>query len=439
VSDAYLKFSNSKFGKPLFSALGLAIPPLLTRYRRGDSLVKESVVINVEDNLALFKACFMESKFELAGDSHEKTDALIFDATNIASPEMLNQCHAFFSQQLSRLSSNGKILIVGLVITSTMPILQAASQRALTGIVKSIAKEVGRKGCTANLIYTSALTSASLGATSRFLLSNKSAYVSGQVLSASGGEFTLKQWSKPLQGKTALVTGASRGIGAAIAQALAADGANVIGLDIPQAKDALEQQMATINGQSIILNITDEDAGAKISQAIKTPLDIVVHNAGITRDKTLKRMSSEQWQSVIDINLMSVARINEYFFANRCLSAHARIVCVSSISGIAGNVGQVNYAASKSGIIGLVEATARKLTVNNSQITINAVAPGFIETAMTAKIPLLTRHFGRRMCALSQGGLPVDVAQAIVFFCAPNAQNVSGNTLRVCGQNLIGA
>jgi len=439
VSDAYLKFSHSKFGKPLFSALGLSIPPLLTRYRLGDSLVKESVVINVKDNLTLFKACFSESKVEVAGDSHEQTDALIFDATHITSPEMLNQCHTFFSQQLSRLSPSGKILIVGLVITPTMTILQAAAQRALTGIVKSIAKEVGRKGCTANLVYASALTSASLGAASRFFLSDKSAFVSGQVLSAMDGEFTLKQWSKPLEGKTALVTGASRGIGAAIAQILAADGANVIGLDIPQAKDALTQQMAAINGQSILLNITDEDAGAKISQAINMPLDIVVHNAGITRDKTLKRMSSEQWQSVIDINLMSVARINEYFFVNHCFSPQARVVCVSSISGIAGNVGQVNYAASKSGIIGLVEATAAQLAAQGSNVTINAVAPGFIETQMTGKVPLLTRHFGRRMCALSQGGLPVDVAQTIAFFCAPNTQNVSGNTLRVCGQNLIGA
>jgi len=439
MKDSYLNFSHSTFGKKILTLLGQSIPPTLTRYVEGDILVQESIIISHRANLVLFQECFPESILTIAGEKNEDAGGLIFDATDITTPAQLNQCYQFFTQQLKQLSNNGKILIVGLAVTSQMSILQASAQRALGGLVKSLAKEVGRKGITANLVYTSKLSITSLAASSRFLISNKSSFITGQVINTTDQTFVMQSWEKPLQGKTALVTGASRGIGAAIAKVLANDGATVIGLDIPQAKDALLQQMATINGKSLLLDITDENAAEKISNELSVPLDILIHNAGITRDKTIKKMSTEQWQSVIDINLMSVANINEYFFTNNCFSPQAKIVCVSSISGIAGNVGQVNYATSKSGIIGLVESTALQLIHQMSGVTINAVAPGFIETEMTAKIPLITRHLGRRMCSLSQGGLPDDVAQAIAFLASPNSQNVSGNIIRVCGQSIIGA
>jgi len=438
MKDSYLNFSHSSFGKKLFSILGLTIPPELTRYRQYDPLVKDSIILSSPNNRMLFDECFPESKLTINEESSDLAGGLIFDATDIKTPSQLNDCYEFFTQQLKQLSNNGKILIVGLTITPKMSTLQACAQRALMGLVKSLAKEVGRKGVTANLIYTSRLSATSLAASSRFLLSNKSAFISGQIINTTDNAFVMQSWDKPLQGKTALVTGASRGIGAAIAKALARDGATVIGLDRPQEEDALLQQMANINGQSLLLDITDNGAAEKISNALTAPLDILIHNAGITRDKTIKRMSKEQWQSVIDINLISVAKINEYFFTNDRFSSQAKIVCVSSISGIAGNVGQVNYAASKAGIIGLVESTALQLKNKGENITINAVAPGFIETEMTAKIPLITRNLGRRMCSLSQGGLPDDVAQAIAFLSSPNAQNVSGNTIRVCGQSIIG-
>ncbi|HWM10153.1 MAG TPA: SDR family oxidoreductase, partial [Solirubrobacteraceae bacterium] len=157
--------------------------------------------------------------------------------------------------------------------------------------------------------------------------------------------------------------------------------------------------------------------------------DIVVHNAGITRDRTLARMSEDEWDSVLAVNLESIERINAE------LADVRRIVCVSSVSGIAGNRGQANYATSKAGVIGIVEELAPKL----DRATINAVAPGFIETRMTAAMPLATREAGRRMNSLAQGGLPVDVAETIAWLASPGSAGVNGNVVRVCGQSLIGA
>lgn len=451
LKDSYLNFSHSTFGKRLFSVLGLTIPPKLSRYKQGDALVKSSILVNSQQSIEHIKQCFDESDVVVADNERHfeplSVQALIFDATAIETPQQLELCHQFFKQYLGCLQANGRIVVLGKAIIHNMSISCASAQRALVGIIKSLAKEVGRRGCTANLLYTSSVDVMNVAAPLRFFISDKSTYVSGQVITANvstGGALPERKvdvhaWQKPLQGKTALVTGASRGIGAAIARALAADGAKVIGLDVPQAGVALTQQMTVIDGQSILLDVTASDAPQHIAQSLKQPLDIVVHNAGITRDKMLKRMSLQQWQSVMDINLNSVVRINDYFLENDCLASQAKIVCVASISGIAGNVGQVNYAASKSGIIGLVESTAKHLEAQGAEITINAVAPGFIETEMTAKIPLMTRHFGRRLCSLSQGGLPSDVANTIAFLASPNSQSINGNTLRVCGQNLVGA
>ena len=141
----------------------------------------------------------------------------------------------------------------------------------------------------------------------------------------------------------------------------------------------------------------------------------------------------------MDINLGSVARLNSYLLENDVLNDDARIVCVSSISGIAGNMGQTNYATSKAGVIGLVDATAPQLDSNAKGMTINAVAPGFIETQMTAAIPFAIRESGRRMNSMSQGGIPVDVAETIAWLASPAAGGLNGNTVRVCGQSLLGA
>jgi 3-oxoacyl-[acyl-carrier protein] reductase len=245
---------------------------------------------------------------------------------------------------------------------------------------------------------------------------------------------------QPLNGRVALVTGASRGIGEAIAEVLARDGAHVIGVDVPRQARELDQVTGRLGGSSLTVDITDLDAPATIVSHLLDKhggVDVVVHNAGVTRDKTLARMSEEQWDLLMEINLIAPRRIDGELFAREAVRPNGRVVCASSISGIAGNAGQTNYATSKAGVIGMVQAYAPQLAERGA--TINAVAPGFIETQMTAAMPIATREAGRRMNSLSQGGLPVDVAETIAWFASPGSAGVNGQVVRVCGQSLIGA
>jgi 3-oxoacyl-[acyl-carrier protein] reductase len=281
---------------------------------------------------------------------------------------------------------------------------------------------------------------AAVESTLRFFLSPKSAYVSGQVVRigppvAGQGEI---DWERPLGGKVALVTGAARGIGAAIAEVLARDGAHVVGLDVPAMADELDAVTGPLGGSSITADITDADAPDQIASQLAERhggVDVVVHNAGITRDKTLGRMSAEQWNSVIAINLTAPQQIDRALFDRELVRENGRIISVSSISGIAGNAGQTNYSTSKAGVIGFVQTWAQRA----GPVTVNAVAPGFIETKMTAAMPIAVREAGRRMNSLSQGGLPVDVAETIAWYASPASAGVNGNVVRVCGQSLLGA
>ena len=166
-------------------------------------------------------------------------------------------------------------------------------------------------------------------------------------------------------------------------------------------------------------------------------VDIVVHNAGITRDRTLAKMDPSWWDAVLEVNLSSPERINDVLLERDLIRAGGRLIGVASIAGIAGTRGQTNYATSKAGVIGLVQAKAPVL--RKQDITINAVAPGFIETAMTAKMPIGLREAGRRLNSMSQGGLPVDVAETIAWLASPGSGTVTGNVVRVCGQSLLGA
>jgi 3-oxoacyl-[acyl-carrier protein] reductase len=245
-------------------------------------------------------------------------------------------------------------------------------------------------------------------------------------------------WNRPLAGGTALVTGAARGIGAAIARVLARDGARVVGLDVPAAGEDLRTLMADLGGETLELDIVAAEAPAAIAAHFDDGLDVLVHNAGVTRDSTLAKMSEESWTTLLEINLSSEERINEQLLAQRRLRRNGRIVCVSSIAGLAGNAGQTNYAAAKAGVVGMVSAAAPRLAAEHGA-TINAVAPGFIETQMTASMPFAIREAGRRMNSLLQGGLPVDVAETIAWLASPASGALNGNVVRVCGQSLLGA
>ena len=246
-------------------------------------------------------------------------------------------------------------------------------------------------------------------------------------------------WARPLAGKVALVTGASRGIGEEIARVLHRDGATVVGVDVPQAASELQTLMAELDGDHLVLDITAKDAPQRIAHHLREHhggVDVVVHNAGITRDKKLANMAEDRWSSVVAVNLTAPELITRELLDQGVVNAGGRIVGVASIAGIAGNVGQTNYATSKAGVIGLVDSLRDELS---DGITVNAVAPGFIITQMTAAVPFATREVGQRLNALSQGGLPVDVAETIAWFAGPGSGAVNGNVVRVCGQMMLGA
>ncbi|HEU4336853.1 MAG TPA: 3-oxoacyl-ACP reductase, partial [Nocardioides sp.] len=319
---------------------------------------------------------------------------------------------------------------------------ERVAQRALEGFTRSLGKEIGRGG-TVQLVYVAPAADGAIASTLAFLLSPKSAYVSGQVvrIGAHGAVTTddVTDWTRPLAGKVALVTGASRGIGEEIARVLHRDGATVVGLDVPQAASELQTLMTELDGDHLVLDITAKDAPQRIAHHLREHhggVDVVVHNAGITRDKKLANMAEDRWSSVIAVNLTAPELITRELLDSGVLNPGGRIIGVSSTSGIGGNVGQSNYATSKAGVIGLVDSLRDDLA---DGITVNAVAPGFIITQMTAAVPFATREVGQRLNAMSQGGLPVDVAEAVAWFASPGSGAVNGNVVRVCGQMMLGA
>jgi 3-oxoacyl-[acyl-carrier protein] reductase len=368
----------------------------------------------------------------------EQIDALVFDASGVDDSSGLRALYDFVHPLIARLARSGRLVILARTGEGAVP-EAAAAQAALEGFVRSAAKEIGRLGATANLVLVGQDAEARVQPVLRFLLSASSAFITAQPIVVSTRAKALDEppLVRPLEKKIALVTGAARGIGEATARALAQEGAHVVCLDRPADNGPVSQLARQIGGTVLAVDVAAENASANIGGVLRSlgGVDVVVHNAGITRDKTLARMSSEHWEQVIGVNLGAVVRITAAI--EPLLRDHGRIVCLSSVAGIAGNVGQTAYAASKAGIVGFVRATANWLAARG--ITVNAVAPGFVETRMTATMPVAIREVARRLSALGQGGRPEDVAQAILFLASPGAQGITGRTVRVCGGAFIGA
>ncbi len=451
MSDRYLAFANSNLGRRLVGALGLPAPLRLERWQAGrvrpvdgalllggDGALASAASSCLQklsnDNFAASEGAFGLPRW--TAEHGPKLKALIFDASELNTFEQLIELRNFFQPAFKGLGKCPRVVILGRPPESLKDPVAASVQRSLEGFSRSLGKEI-RRGGSVQLIYVSKGAQDQLEGALRFFLSPKSAYVSGQVLRLSPCAAQVSDWTRPLAGKIALVTGASRGIGAAISETLARDGAKVVLLDVPQAKDALEALAARLGGQALALDICAEDAGAQLVAALADGVDIVIHNAGITRDKTLKNMSEALWDSVINVNLRAPQVLTQALLDADKLHDNGRVVLLASISGIAGNMGQSNYAVSKAGLIGLAAAWAPALAKRG--ITLNAIAPGFIETQMTAAIPLGIREAGRRMNSMSQGGQPQDVAEAAAWFAQPTSGSVTGQVLRVCGQSLLGA
>lgn len=467
MSDLYLKFVNTPVGKTAAQSLGLPSPIPLKRLKRTDQpFIEGDVLVGAADGARAIatvgatlgasaatlhhasgpdtladsaKAGNKAKALEITGDINQKLSALVFDATGLKTPEGLRAVYDFFHPTIKKLAVNGRVLVIGMDPASCRKAPQAAAQQALEGFVRAVGKEIGKKGATANLIRMAPGAEEQLDSSVRFFLSVRSAYVDGQVVRiGKSTEAPATNPVAPLTGKVALVTGASRGIGEAIARTLARDGATVIGLDIPPAMEDLQKVTDSIKGKALACDITDESAPKLIADFAEEHfggIDLVIHNAGITRDKTLGNMPEHFWDMAIAVNLSAEEHIDEELMKRELLRQNGRIVCISSISGIAGNFGQTNYSTAKAGVIGYVESMAKQL---KNGITINAIAPGFIETQMTAAMPITIREAGRRMNSLSQGGQPVDVAEAIAWYCSPASSGVNGNVVRVCGQSLIG-
>jgi 3-oxoacyl-[acyl-carrier protein] reductase len=447
MAGTYAGIVNSAVGAKLAAQLGLPRPAKLRRYAVGAPLIDGSVLVGglgeapvaerVRDLLKLEGA---DTVTEVA--SGERVAALVADLTEATEPGDLESLRALVAPALKGLRSSGRVIVVGRDPKTANGFAQAATRRALEGITRSIGKEL-RAGATANLVLVDDGADANADAAVRFLLSGRAAYVDGQVIRVGAGRPTEPaDWAKPLDGKVAVVTGAARGIGASIADVLARDGATVVCVDIPAAGDSLAKTANRVGGTALQLDVTAADAGQRILEHATSRhggLDIVVHNAGITRDKLLANMDEGRWASVLDVNLGSILRMNEVLLADGGVRDGGHVVLVSSIAGIAGNRGQTTYGASQAGVIGLVDALSSDEALVARGITVNAVAPGFIETEMTAKVPFATREVGRLLNSLSQGGLPVDVAETIAWFSQDANAGVTGNIVRVCGQSLLGA
>jgi 3-oxoacyl-[acyl-carrier protein] reductase len=469
MSDSYLNFANSPWGAKLTETLGLPKPLVLERYEAGQPVVRGSILVGGTVDSALLPALaqifksigantlahrqlphwmgaanhagLMTGRWGHEDQPGEKVKALVFDATGLTDSTQSAALYQFFHDAARSVLPCGRVVVLGRPPESCATARQATIQRALEGLTRSLAKEL-KKAITVQLVYVATDAQDALESTLRFLLSARSTYVSGQVIRVSPSvdtRTTPTDWALPLAGKKVLVTGASRGIGAAIAEVMAREGADVICLDVPQAQDGLNAIANQVAGKALAMDIGSPEAPQALVQAALADggWDVIVHNAGITRDKTIANMKEHLWDSVININLSTQERINAALVDSGALRKGARIVCVSSISGIAGNMGQTNYALSKAGVVGMVQSLAPHLAQHG--ITINAVAPGFIETAMTAAVPFALREAGRRMNSLSQGGLPQDVAEAICWLASPASGGVTGNVVRVCGQSIMGA
>jgi 3-oxoacyl-[acyl-carrier protein] reductase len=470
MGDLLLSISKNPQGRKLLSTVGVPVPPRLVRAKGpwkepalkglgitiggngalhgafADALPPAGAKLNIygrdtAEYAGQAEAFGCELESVAAGEAGPRAHGLVFDATGVAHPDDLKEVYEFFHLNIRQVRKGGRVIVLGRPQVEQRSAAAAAAAQALEGFARTVAKEVGRKGATAQIVYVESGAEQRIGGLLRFLLSERSAYISGQRFDVTGlvAPPPAIPYTKPLENKVALVTGAARGIGAATAAILAREGAQVVCLDRPADDEPLSLTARRFGGHVLLQDLAEPDASRTIADHLLEKyqgVDIVIHNAGVTRDKTLAKMDHDRWQQVIDVNLKAVIGISDQLLQEG-LRDGGRIVCLSSISGIAGNFGQTNYAATKAGVIGFVRHLAREVAERG--ITVNAVAPGFVETRMTAAMPLFTREVGRRLCNLSQGGLPQDIGEVITFLASASSYGLTGAVIRVCGGNLLGA
>jgi 3-oxoacyl-[acyl-carrier protein] reductase len=459
MSDRLLNLARNPAARSVAKAVGVSLPPALTRedtpwserpladklvlalHGPGADLPLASCLARLGADVATDAD---PAPYRAAGDAwarrvlplsdDQKPWAILVDASGVTDVESLRFLWAAVSPRLRGLARSGRVIVLGRPPESALAPATRAARRALDGYTRSLARELGRTGATANLVTVPAGAEDRLFGVLHFLASPRSAYVSGQPWVISADLPSAFTGVRPLDGKRALVTGSARGIGEATARALAREGATVIVHDHPGSKDAVEALAAELHGTALFVDLATREGRDNLVNTAGE-LDILVQNAGVTRDKTLARMSAEHWDLVLAVNLQAVLDLAERVGGN--LRPGGAMVCLSSIGGLGGNVGQTNYAATKAGVVGLVDALAPTWAPRG--VTVAGVAPGFIETQMTAAIPFATREVARRLANVSQGGLPGDIAEVVTFLASPSGRALHGRVLRVCGGNLLGA
>jgi 3-oxoacyl-[acyl-carrier protein] reductase len=461
MSDLFEMFLTSPLGKAVAPKVGLPQP---SKLRRGRVLASGPVALAslpgadlVAESLRLIEvqpidAVRDDPDARVPDDEGrpkppryaERPGALLVDATTLTRIEELENLRAWLRPAVRALQASGRIVLVAPDPESADSVEKRAAFQAVDGLNRSLGKEL-REGVTTNLVYAApGLAAPALTSTLLFLLEGRSAFVDGQSWRVGPADVAASS-ARALADRVVVVTGAARGIGARIAEVAARDGAQVVAVDVPAAGEALATVANTLRGSALQLDITSPDAGSRLAAHVAQTypgrrLHGIVHNAGITRDKLLANMDETRWAAVLEVNLAAQLRLNEALLDPNVpggLADDGRIVGVSSTSGIAGNRGQTNYGASKAGVVGAITFLAPRLAARG--ITVNAVAPGFIETAMTAAIPPVSREIFRRTNSLQQGGQPVDVAETICYFLDPASAGVTGQVIRVCGQNIVGA
>jgi 3-oxoacyl-[acyl-carrier protein] reductase len=438
MSDRYRTFATSAAGRAIVMRLGLPDPFRLRKYQPGDPLVAAPVLLGGGDRLRDRIVEALADAGVMVVDGGADLAALVYDATGLRDPAALRGLFDFFHGAAGALAMFGRVVVFGTPPRECRTPAEAAAQQALTGFVGSVAKEFGR-GTMAQLVYVSPGAEDMAESTLRFLLSARSACVSGQIIQIAQGVPPIStDWMRPLAGKVALVTGASRGIGAAIATVLARDGAHVVCVDLPPMGEALAAVAAEIGGTAFRVDLASAAAPRLIADELTARhggVDTIVHNAGTDHDVRLDKMTTAQWDSVLDVNLAAPERANAVLLAEKILHTGGRIVSVLAMNGTAGRRGGASYAISEAGVSGLVEAQARTLAKHS--VTANAVVPGLIEP-MTAALPALTREISQRLNKLTlgdltQGGPPVDVAEAVGWLASPASGGVTGNVIRISG------